>query len=138
MSEKYNLFSIIENILVLKNEDLIKNEEYFHNFNYFLLLKILSMNKDLLPICSYLNILLSKTILTRIEIHKLFLKVFPKYDAVPYMEYVKNTKIQEENTKYISEFFQCSPKEAYIYYNTYGNDFASEVKNMFGGKNNLK
>lgn len=121
MSEtNVNYFSdIIKSILYDKKEDLLDDEHYQKAFNYTALLKIFSNDEKLLPYCIYFNYLLKglyrkQHLLTKKDIYRLFLKVFPKFHKSYRIQYEKTILDNKYFTK-IQEYFSCSLRESFYY-----------------------
>lgn len=121
---------IIKNILVDKDHSLIYNEDYYKNFNYYLLLKIFSTNIKLMPFCSYFNKILYKNPLTKYDIHRLFVTVFPKMNANElYFLNIKNNK--SDDIIYIKKYFNCGENDAIFYSSIYDNEWIKNIKETY-------
>ena len=126
------LFDILYDIKTAKTKSLLddKTNEYYAAFNSFMIMKFLSMNASFLPYLDHVN-----QYYHLLEKRELYILLC---DLIPYTKsfdpYTTKTMTTLENESYVSEYFQCSKKEAREYISICGDSWAEEVKLSFGGK----
>lgn len=125
------LFDIINDIKWHKKGNLLDNEDYEKAFNNFIVMRMLSQNPE---VCEMVNLVNEyQQILTKKQLYKLLIDLVPKMKS--FEGFTKSLNIEDdENIKYVSKYYECSLKEAREYIVVMGKEWASGIRNRFGGK----
>lgn len=127
ISDKINIFSFVNDIRKNKNGDLLEDESNESIFNSYMILQFLSMKESDVGICNlfnkYLNILSKKQLYFA-------LICFIERDSNFY-KFISKSPDNNEYYEYIIKFFNCSLKEAKLYYDMFGETWALRIKNKY-------
>ena len=124
-----NLFSFLNDITYDKKD--IVDKENVHLYSQFMILKWLSMYESYLPLIDHLN--KYQGYLDNYQFHKLCIALVPKERIrMNYVKGVDDMKSCMDKLKYIQDYFQVSPKEAYDYYRLAGEELVINIKRMYG------
>ncbi len=125
------LFDILNDIKWNKTGALLDNEEYEKAFNSFIVMRMLAQNAEA---CEWVNLINEyQQTLSKKQLYKLLIEMIPK--AKTYDGFVKSISTEDDdNIKYVSMFYECSLKEAREYIAILGKEWAKEIRNRFGGK----
>jgi hypothetical protein len=124
-----DLFSFLNDITYGKKN--ILNKDNVHLYSQFMILQWLSMYEPYLPLVEHLN--RYQGYLDDYQFHKFCIALVPQ-DRIR-MNYVKGVadmKSSKDKIKYIQDYFQVSPKEAYDYYKLAGDELVDSIKQMYG------
>ena len=125
------LFDIINDIKYIKTGTLLDDENGEHHevFNSYIVVKFLSMNVGLCEILNLVNNFHDK--LTKKQFYKMLVKIIPvtkSFDA-----YVNSSIDKDERIAKISEYFECTHKEAREYLDIAGDEWCASLIQTFGG-----
>lgn len=124
-----NLFSFLSDITYDKKD--ILNKDNVHLYSQFMVLKWLSMYDPYLPLIDHLNRF--QGVLDDYQFHKLCISLVPRNRIrMNWVKGVADMKSAKDQIKYIQDYFQVSPKEAYDYYKIAGDDLVVNIKKMYG------
>lgn len=123
--KQFTIFDFIKAIIDEKSEWESFTQDQTKIFNNYLILRFLSMNPHYIEIINYiqgLNIKDSK------KLYKLLCSLIP-HSKRTYSPYIKNQNksIPEDTPKHISEFFECSIREANEYIKLMDKDWIKEI-----------
>ena len=125
------LFDILYDIKVNKTKTLLDDEngEYHKAFVPFMVLKFLSMNHGFVPYIEHIN--QYQHLLSKRELYLLLC------DAIPYCKsfdpFISKTQINAQNETAVAEYYQIPKSEAREYISIMGIEWASSIKETFGG-----
>jgi hypothetical protein len=123
------LFTFISDITFDKKD--ILNKDNVHVYSQFMIVKWLSMYEGYLPLVDHLNRLCG--VLDDYQFHKLCIALVPKNRIrLNFVKGVPDMKSSKDKVKYIQDYFQVSPKEAYDYYKLAGEELVDNIKKMYG------
>jgi hypothetical protein len=131
----FNVFSWINEITYNKKSWDLFNDEQKSLFEPYIILRFLSMNKDYIDIINYIQ---SIPLLTKEQYYFILCDFIPKKKI--WNKYIKKENkndIKEEDINYISQYYQCSKKEAREYIEIMkSEDFLLHLEEL--GINNIK
>jgi hypothetical protein len=125
-------YKIIEDIRFKKEGKLLDNDDNLKAFTNFMALRFLSMDRDNIDIINALNQF--QGVMDKKSMYDILIDVIPPKSG--YIRYVSNKKSDEESEyiSCVSEYYQCSIKEAKEYISIKGDEWAKEILKQFGGK----
>lgn len=128
-SNSNRLWEILDDIKLHKKGNLLDYEAYLRDFNTFIALRALAMDADLLPFTNAVNEFCGS--LDKKQTYQLLVKLIPKTDyRAPW---IKNEKTDNPTVDAIMEFYECNRREAFMYYDMFGEKWAEEIERKFGG-----
>jgi len=122
------LFDFLEDIKFHKKGNLL-NEQTKGKFDPFMILRFLSMNTDILWLVNIINHY--QETMSKEQIYQFLVDIIPKH--ANRFKYIKKSKQEIENSEFVQEYYQISPKEANDYIEILGQDWADQIKTYFGG-----
>lgn len=124
------LGKILHAIKVTKNENLLDDESIEKDFNSYIVIKFLSMNEDNCDILEMIDEF--QTVLSKKEFFKLLVNVIPR--GKTFDKFVNPKKATDDALiEYIARYYQIGLREARLYFQTLGSEWAQGIKNKFGG-----
>lgn len=113
MNKQFSIFDWIKSIIDSKQEWESFNVDQHKIFNNYMILRFLSMNPMYIEIVNYIQ---SLNIKDSKKLYKLLCSLIPQSKKT-YSPYIKSSNKQPnpDLLKHISEFFQCSTREASDY-----------------------
>ena len=123
------LWEILDDIKIHKSGSLLEDPAYKKDFNAFILLRALAMDKDLIQ---YVNIANEyQGSLSKEDFYKLLIKLIPKTKKRP--QWIKNATVDTPEIKDIMSYYGCNRREAMIYYDRFGEEWAEDIGLLTGG-----
>jgi len=123
------IWKILDDIKIYKKGTLLEDPAYKKDFNAFVLLRALSMDEDLVP---YVNIANEyQGSLSKEQFYKFLVKLIPKTKKRP--RWIKNSAFDTPEIKDIMNFYGCNRREALIYHERFGEEWAEEISLTMGG-----
>lgn len=127
-----HLWEILDDIRWNKTGKLLDNEEYVKKFSPYLVLKILSMDRNNLNVVNLINQYQSDPNIDNKMIYSILVDLVPKSKG--FTKYIKHEKVKNENLKVIMDYFECSRKDAELYLDMRGENWVKEIASEYGGK----
>jgi hypothetical protein len=128
--KKLSLFDFVNDIRKYKKGNLLEDESNINLFNSFMILKTLSMKEDDVFICNYIN--KYSSILTKEQVYKALLYLIEKDNS--FYKFITNKEKEDVDIKNISNYYDCSEKEAKQYKELFGQKWATNITNKYSMK----
>lgn len=125
--KKLSLFDFVNDIRKYKKGNLLEDESNQTLFNSFMILKTLSMKEDDIMICNFLN--KYTNILSKEQMYKAMLNLIDK--DFDFYKFITNKEAMDEDLQYISNYYDCSQKEAKEYKKMFGQEWATIITNKY-------
>lgn len=127
------LFDVLKDIKYGKTGTLFDEENGEHEaaFSNYMALRFLSMKKELCPLLNIVNQFQDS--IDKKDMYKLLVELVP--NTYEHDEFIKAVVNKYENEKDVANYFECSLKEARDYIDIMGLEWAKEIHNSYGGKN---
>ena len=122
------------NAMTLKNEDVnFDNPEVKKGYQSYMINRFVSMSEMFVPIVNEIN----RYDVPKEVHYQYYYNILPKRKQ--YFKYIKKSKdLEEQDKKYIAEYFECSMREAEGYINTMEDSEIKELLNIYKyGKNKM-
>jgi hypothetical protein len=126
------LWEIVEDIKVNKTGTLLDDENYLKEFNPFIVLRALSMDPDLLFFTNFVNSIHSS--LDKKQLYKILVKMIPVTEKR--CRWIKNESVENPTVDCIMNYYECNRREATMYYEMFGKEWAEQIESQFGGLRN--
>jgi len=120
--------------MTLKNEDVnFDNPEVKKGYQSYMINRFVSMSEMFVPIVNEIN----RYDVPKEVHYQYYYNILPKRKQ--YFKYIKKSKdLEEQDKKYIAEYFECSMREAEGYINTMEDSEIKELLNIYKyGKNKM-
>lgn len=130
--KKSYVSEFIEDIKIKKSGELLKKDEYKKAFNGFFIIRLLSMTRDNVGILNLINHYQHLPEVDNEMIYKILIDIIPKQKT--FDPYIKKEKQKQDDLELISEYFQCSMREASDYKNQLGDKWVDAIKIEMCGK----
>ena len=126
------LFDVIKDIKLAKKGDMldVAGSENETAFNNYMALRFLSMNEGLCPLVNTVNHL--QDVFDKKDFYKLLIELVPETNS--FDGYIKPKSERAQYESDVSEYYECSLKEAREYIDIMGIEWATEVHKSFGGR----
>lgn len=126
-----SFYKIIEDIRFKKEGNLLDNDDNLKAFTNFMALRFLSMDRDNIDIINALNQF--QGVIDKKSMYDILVDIIPPKSG--YIKYISNKKSEEDAyVLCISEYYQCSLKEAKEYISVKGEEWAKDIVKQYGGK----
>jgi Mor family transcriptional regulator len=126
------LFDVLRDIKTKKQGNLldVEGSECESVYNNFIASRFLSMNNDLCPLVNCVNHL--QDVFDKKNFYKLLIELIPQ--TTSFDPYIKQQIAGEEYEEDVSQYYECSLKEAREYIKLMGIEWANQVHKSFGGR----